>query len=64
MAGSFPVFFGRHNENAREFLNTLEMAHLISGRDDEGVKLRAFLLVLKEEARAWYDVAPADLKVN
>ena len=64
MATSFPVFLGKHNKNAREFLDTLEMAHLISRRDDEGIKLRAFPLVLKEEARAWYDAAPTNLKVN
>ncbi|MCO5575813.1 hypothetical protein L7F22_029618 [Adiantum nelumboides] len=30
------------------------MAFLVSGRDDEAVKLRAFPLVLKEEARTWF----------
>ena len=31
------------------------MAHLISVRDQEGMKLRAFPLVLKGEARTWYE---------
>ena len=61
MAVSFPMFFGRPNENAREFLDTLEMAHLISGRDSNEVKLRAFPLVLREEARAWYDTLAANV---
>ena len=55
MAGAFPTFHGYQGENAREFLDNLEMAHLISGRDQEEVKLRAFPLVLKGEARTWYE---------
>ena len=61
MAISFPMFFGRPNEKAQEFLDTLEMAHLISGRDSNEVKLRAFPLVLREEARAWYDTLAANV---
>ncbi|MCO5604351.1 hypothetical protein L7F22_058516 [Adiantum nelumboides] len=38
----------------------LEMAHLMAGCDQEEVKLRAFPLVLKGEARVWYDaLAPS-----
>ncbi|KAH7425235.1 hypothetical protein KP509_11G045600 [Ceratopteris richardii] len=55
MASIFPHFYGRFNEDAGEFLDNLEMAYLISGRDQETVKLRAFPLVLKEEARTWYN---------
>ena len=55
MAGSFPTLYGYQGENAREFLDNLEMAHLISGRDQEEIKLRAFPLVLKGEARTWYE---------
>ncbi|MCO5595574.1 hypothetical protein L7F22_049619 [Adiantum nelumboides] len=36
-------------------MDSLEMAHLMMGRDQEEVKLRAFPLVLKDEARVWYD---------
>ncbi|MCO5601041.1 hypothetical protein L7F22_055158 [Adiantum nelumboides] len=53
MAVSFPTFYG--HENARDFMDSLEMAHLMAGRDQEEVKLRAFPLVLKGEARVWYD---------
>ncbi|MCO5595910.1 hypothetical protein L7F22_049961 [Adiantum nelumboides] len=55
MAVSFPTFYGHHDENARNFMDSLEMAHLMAGRDQEEVKLRAFPLVLKGEARVWYD---------
>ena len=55
MAGSFPTFHGYQGENAREFLDNLEMAHLILERDQEEVKLRSFPLVLKGEARTWYE---------
>ena len=41
-------------EYSREFLDNLEMAHLISGRDQDEVKLRAFPLALKGEACTWY----------
>lgn len=52
---SFPTFFGRQGEDASEFLDNLEMAHLISGRDDEATKLRAFPLVIKGEVRTWFN---------
>ncbi|MCO5562882.1 hypothetical protein L7F22_016518 [Adiantum nelumboides] len=55
MAVSFPTFYGHHDDNARDFMDSLEMAHLMAGRDQEEVKLRAFPLVLKGEARVWYD---------
>ncbi|MCO5608631.1 hypothetical protein L7F22_062844 [Adiantum nelumboides] len=55
MAVSFPTFYGHHDENARYFMDSLEMAHLLAGRDQEEVKLRAFPLVLKGEACVWYD---------
>ncbi|MCO5577963.1 hypothetical protein L7F22_031800 [Adiantum nelumboides] len=55
MAVFFPTFYGHHDENARDFMDSLEMAHLMAGRDQEEVKLRAFPLVLKGEARVWYD---------
>ncbi|MCO5547251.1 hypothetical protein L7F22_000696 [Adiantum nelumboides] len=60
MAVSFPTFYGCHDENARDFMDSLEMAHLMVERDQEEVKLRAFPLVLKGEARVWYDaLAPS-----
>ncbi|MCO5583139.1 hypothetical protein L7F22_037047 [Adiantum nelumboides] len=55
MVVSFPTFYGHHDENARDFMDSLEMAHLMAGHDQEEVKLRAFPLVLKGEARVWYD---------
>ena len=48
---SFPYFYGGKHEGASYFLDELEMAFLISRRDDDEVKLRAFPLVLREEAK-------------
>ena len=55
MVGVFSTFYGHQGENAREFLDNLEMAHLTLGRDQEEVKLRVFPLVLKGEACTWYE---------
>ena len=43
---AFPSFHGRERENASNFLDDLEMAFLVSGRDEDAVKLKAFPLVL------------------
>ena len=48
---SFPNFHGKKYKNARYFLDDLEMAFLALGRDKDEVKLRAFPLVLKDEAK-------------
>ncbi|MCO5598414.1 hypothetical protein L7F22_052509 [Adiantum nelumboides] len=55
MVVSFPTFYCHHDENSRDFMDSLEMAHLMAGRDQEKVKLRVFPLVLKGEARVGYD---------
>ena len=55
---SFPYFYGGRNEGASNFLDDLEMAFLISGRDDDEVKLRAFPLVLRDEAKTWFQGLP------
>lgn len=51
---AFPNFSGCKGEKALDFLDNLEMAFLVSGRDDMATKIRAFPLVLREEARTWY----------
>ncbi|MCO5549408.1 hypothetical protein L7F22_002879 [Adiantum nelumboides] len=51
---AFPNFHWRRGENAGNFLDDLEMAFLVSGREDEETKLRAFPLVLREEAKVWF----------
>ncbi|MCO5566389.1 hypothetical protein L7F22_020066 [Adiantum nelumboides] len=58
---AFPNFYGKPREVAPDFLDNLEMAFLVSGRDDEATKLRAFPLVLREGAKAWYQtLAPEE----
>ena len=49
---AFPSFHGRVRENASNFLDDLEIAFLVSGRDEDAVKLKAFPLVLREEAKS------------
>ena len=55
---AFPNFYGRKHENASYFLDDLEMALLVSGWDEDEVKLRAFPLVLKDEAKIWFQGLP------
>ena len=55
---SFPNFYGRKHENASYFLDDLEMALLASMQDEDEVKLRAFPLVLKDEAKTWFQGLP------
>ncbi len=55
---SFPYFYGVRHESASNFLDDLEMAFLVSGRDDDEVKLRAFPLVLRDEAKTWFQGVP------
>ncbi|MCO5558308.1 hypothetical protein L7F22_011888 [Adiantum nelumboides] len=51
---AFPNIHGRRGENTSNFLDDLEMAFLVFGRDDEEIKLGAFPLVLGEEAKVWF----------
>ena len=55
---AFPNFYGRKHENDNYFLDDLEMALLASGWDEDEVKLRAFPLVLKDEAKTWFQGLP------
>ncbi|MCO5552124.1 hypothetical protein L7F22_005634 [Adiantum nelumboides] len=50
----FPNFHGRRGEHASDFLDDLEMAFLVFGKDDEEIKLRAFPLVFRKEAKVWF----------
>ena len=55
---AFPSFYGRKHENASYFLDDLEMALLALGQDEDEVKFRAFPLVLKDEAKTWFQGLP------
>ena len=59
---SFPYFYGRKFENVSYFLDDLEMAFLVSGRDEDHVKLRDFPLVLRDEAKTWFQDLPRNRK--
>ena len=51
---AFPNFHEKKSENTSYFLDDLEMAFLVSGRDEEEVKLRDFSLVMRDEAKIWF----------
>ena len=61
---SFPSFHGKNYENASYFLDDLEMAFLASGRDEDEVKLGAFPLVMRDEAKTWFQGLTADQKAD
>ena len=61
---SFPSFHGKNYENASYFLDELEMAFLASRRDEDEVKLRAFPLVMRDEAKTWFQGLIAEQKAN
>ncbi|MCO5551612.1 hypothetical protein L7F22_005117 [Adiantum nelumboides] len=48
---AFPTFHGRSGEDAQEFLDNLEIACLVIGRDDDATRLRVFPLLMKAEAK-------------
>ncbi|MCO5584463.1 hypothetical protein L7F22_038391 [Adiantum nelumboides] len=51
---SFPTFNGAAGE-AQEFLDNLEIVCLVTGRDDDATRLRVFPLLMKVEAKAWFN---------
>ncbi|MCO5597841.1 hypothetical protein L7F22_051925 [Adiantum nelumboides] len=61
---AFSNFCGKQYESASNFLDDLEMAFLVSGRDEEEVKLRAFPLVLKDSAKNWFQNLEPGRKTN
>ncbi|MCO5598269.1 hypothetical protein L7F22_052361 [Adiantum nelumboides] len=52
---SFPTFNGATGEDAQEFLDNLEIACLVIGRDDDATRLRVFPLLMKAEAKVWFN---------
>ena len=61
---TFPSFHGKNYENASYFLNDLEMAFLALGQDEDEVKLRDFPLVMRDEAKVWFQGLTAKEKAN
>ena len=61
---AFPNFYGRKHKNASYFLDDLEMALLAFGQNENEVKLRAFPLVLKDEAKIWFQGLTARQKAD
>ncbi|MCO5561116.1 hypothetical protein L7F22_014737 [Adiantum nelumboides] len=52
---SFLTFNGAAGEDAQEFLDNLEIACLVTGRDDDATRLRVFSLLMKSKAKAWFN---------
>ena len=61
---TFPSFHGKNYENASYFLDDLEMDFLVSRRDADEVKLKAFPLVMRDEANVWFQGLTAEEKVD
>ena len=59
---TYPTFYGKSGEDAHNFLDELELTLLMSGQHQDEIKLKAFSLVLKEEARSWYTTLSMDVK--
>ena len=61
---SFPSFHSKNYENASYFLDDLEMYFLASRWDKDEVKLRAFPLVMRDEAKTWFLGLTIDQKAD
>ena len=61
---SFPSFHGKNHENASYFLDDLEMAFLSSRQDEDEFKLRAFPLVMSDEAKVWFQRLTIEQKAD
>ena len=59
---SFPTFTGKQGKDALDFLGNFEIACVVSGRDDNPSKERIFPLLMKMEARTWYNALPQATK--
>ena len=55
MAFSFPSFHGATGEGAEDFCDSFELVCITSGHDTDAMRLRAFPLVMKSEAKAWFN---------
>ena len=61
---SFPNFHNNKYKNASYFIDDLEMAFLTSGRDEDEVKLRVFPLIMRDEAKNWFQGLTTKQKAN
>ncbi|MCO5583693.1 hypothetical protein L7F22_037606 [Adiantum nelumboides] len=52
---SFPTLNGAAGEDAQEFLDNLEIACLVTERDDDATRLRVFPLLMKAKAKVWFN---------
>ena len=50
---AFPNFHGLKEEGAEDFCDNYELVCITSGNDTDGMRLRAFSLVMKDEAKVW-----------
>ena len=64
MAFSFPSFHGTIGKSAKDFCVSVELVCITSGHDTDAMRLRAFLLVMKGEAKAWFNGLDNDAKAT
>ena len=62
---SFPTFSGeKGEERITDFLDDLEIACVVSNKDDDASRLRIFPLLMKVEAKSWFNALPQATKQN
>ncbi|MCO5560332.1 hypothetical protein L7F22_013944 [Adiantum nelumboides] len=62
---AFPTFHGRSDEDAAtDFMDNLEVACVVFGRDDDVSHLRLFPSLLKAEARTWFNALLPAVKAD
>ena len=62
---SFPTFSGKKGEDTiTDFLDDLEIACVVSNKDDDASRLRIFPLLMKVEAKSWFNALPQATKQN
>ncbi|MCO5601515.1 hypothetical protein L7F22_055637 [Adiantum nelumboides] len=61
---AFSSFHGRSDEDATDFMDNLKVACVVFGRDDDVSRLQIFLLLLKAEAKNWFNTLLSAIRVN
>ena len=64
MAFSFPSFHGANGEGAQDFCDSFELVCITSEHDTDAMRLQAFPLVMKNEAKVWYNSLGDDNKAT
>ena len=64
MAFAFPSYFVIKGEDAKDFCDNFELVYLATRHDTKAMQLRAFPLVMKNEAKMWFNGLSDDDKAT